>query len=111
MSDLTKIIYMKNLSYHFLVKGGGAKTYLEKRENIFIKGGRIQRGKNTFKFSFNCNIYLYYFHFFEPTMSINIAQYTPKYRQRGFDNWFQYYSPSMDYYIEVTLYIVLLSSN
>ena len=38
MSDLTKIIYMKNLSYHFLVKGGGAKTYLEKRENIFIKG-------------------------------------------------------------------------
>ena len=38
MSDLTKIIYMKNLSYHFLVKGGGSKTYLEKRENIFIKG-------------------------------------------------------------------------
>ena len=73
-----------------IIKGGGAKTYLEKRENIFIKGGRIQRGKNTFKFSFNCNIYLYYFHFFEPTMSINIAQYTPKYRQRGFDNWFQY---------------------
>ena len=43
MSDLTKIIYMKNLSYHFLVKGGGAKTYLEKRENIFIKGEKTQR--------------------------------------------------------------------
>ena len=50
MSDLlTKIIYMKNLSYHFLVKGGGAKTYLEKRENIFIKGGKIQRGKQQIK--------------------------------------------------------------
>ena len=46
MSDLTKIIYMKNLSYHLLVKGGGAKTYLEKRENIFIKGGKIQRGQH-----------------------------------------------------------------
>ena len=46
MSDLTKIIYMKNLLYHFLVKGGGAKTYLEKRENIFIKGGKIQRGQH-----------------------------------------------------------------
>ena len=43
MSDLTKIIYMKNLLYHFLVKGGGAKTYLEKRENIFIKGEKTQR--------------------------------------------------------------------
>ena len=78
MSDLRKSIYMKNLSYHLpIIKGGGAKTYLEKRENIFIKGGKY-------------NIYLYYFYFFEPTMSINIAQYTPKYRQRGFDNWFQY---------------------
>ena len=85
MSDLTKNIYVKNISYHLpIIKGGGAKTYLEKRENIFIKGEKTQ------KFSFNCNIYLYYFHFFEPTMTINIAQYTPKYRQRGFDNWFQY---------------------
>ena len=51
MSDLTKIIYMKNLSYHFLVKGGGAKTYLEKRENIFIKGGKY-KGSNKLKIFF-----------------------------------------------------------
>ena len=44
MSDLTKNIYVKNFSYHLLIiKGGGAKTYLEKRENIFIKGEKTQR--------------------------------------------------------------------
>ena len=44
MSDLTKNIYVKNFSYHLpIIKGGGAKTYLEKRENIFIKGEKTQR--------------------------------------------------------------------
>ena len=47
MSDLTKNTYVKNFSYHLpIIKGGGAKTYLEKRENIFIKGGKIQRGQH-----------------------------------------------------------------
>ena len=49
MSDLTKNIYVKNFSYHLpIIKGGGAKTYLEKRENIFIKGGRC--GQNDLYF-------------------------------------------------------------
>ena len=44
MSDLTKNIYVKNFSYHLpIIKGGGAKTYLEKREKIFIKGEKTQR--------------------------------------------------------------------
>ena len=44
MSDLTKNTYVKNFSYHLpIIKGGGAKTYLEKRENIFIKGEKTQR--------------------------------------------------------------------
>ena len=48
MSDLTKNIYVKNFSYHLpIIKGGGAKTYLEKREKIFIKGEKTQREQAT----------------------------------------------------------------